>query len=160
MVKSIVSPDLFNLEAQMKKQPYRNAKYNPQRVLDLLWAIRLNDKFYFDTYGKMWQQEKFKDHWQMEKMKPYDLPEGIELEIQELETNETRFSDGGGYRQKFAFIKKQQPEHNDKNKFIKDVVQQVYGARADAGDSSLSLISDFEIWLIKYMENFRIERIK
>lgn len=47
--------------AVKKIQPLKNAKHNHKRVLDLLWAIRLYDRFYFDTYGKMWLDEMIKE---------------------------------------------------------------------------------------------------
>ena len=40
----------------------KNSKHTPQAVLNLLWAIRNNDKFYFDTYGKMWLNQMIKEH--------------------------------------------------------------------------------------------------
>ena len=45
----------------MDKQNLKNRKHTEQKVLDLLWAIRHHDKFYFDTYGKMWLKEMIKE---------------------------------------------------------------------------------------------------
>jgi len=42
-------------------QELKNRKHTPQAVLNLLWAIRNNDKFYFDTYGKLWLNEMIKE---------------------------------------------------------------------------------------------------
>ena len=39
----------------------KNRKHTPKRVLNLLWAIRLDDRFYFDTYGEMWLKEMIKE---------------------------------------------------------------------------------------------------
>lgn len=47
-----------------KNVPYnnlKNRKHTPQKVLDLLWAIRNHDKFYFDTYGVLWIKELLKE---------------------------------------------------------------------------------------------------
>jgi len=98
-------------------------------------------------------REKF-EKWSMPKMKPYDVPEGIEV----LSANGETVKHGN----LFAFIKhkpKEEVESQAKNKLIKDITQKYYGARADAGDSSLSLISDFEVWLINYMEGYTVERL-
>jgi len=45
----------------MTKQKPQIRKYTDQDVLDLLWSIRHQDKFYFDTYGKMWLKEMVKE---------------------------------------------------------------------------------------------------
>jgi hypothetical protein len=45
-----------------KTQKLINRKHTTQAVLNLLWAIRNNDKFYFDTYGKLWLNEMIKEH--------------------------------------------------------------------------------------------------
>lgn len=44
------------------KDKRRNNKFTAHQVLNLLWAIRLNDKFYFDTYGKEWLKEYAKQN--------------------------------------------------------------------------------------------------
>jgi len=44
-----------------KERDIKNRKHTEQKVLDLLWAIRHNDKFYFDTYGKLWLKEMIKE---------------------------------------------------------------------------------------------------
>lgn len=45
----------------------KNRKHTPQAVLNLLWAIRNNDKFYFDTYGKLWLNEMIKESQKLSK---------------------------------------------------------------------------------------------
>lgn len=40
----------------------KNRKHTEQKVLDLLWSIRTHDRFYFDTYGKIWLREMIKEH--------------------------------------------------------------------------------------------------
>lgn len=97
------------------------------------------------------------EDWEMESLKPYDVPEEISIGIWK------DYPKGQNQYIQFAFIKhepKEEAESQIKNKLIKDITQKVYGERADVGDSSLSLISDFEVWLINYMEQFSIERIK
>ena len=53
------------MDATTKQTKYmnnlKNRKHTPQAVLNLLWAIRNNDKFYFDTYGKLWLNEMIKE---------------------------------------------------------------------------------------------------
>jgi len=44
-----------------KERGVKNRKYTEQKVLDFLWAIRNNDKFYFDAYGKQWLKEMIKE---------------------------------------------------------------------------------------------------
>lgn len=44
-----------------KERNLKNRKHTEQKVLDLLWAIRNHDKFYFDTYGKLWLKEMIKE---------------------------------------------------------------------------------------------------
>lgn len=39
----------------------KNRKHTPQAVLNLLWSIRSYDKYYFDTYGKLWLNEMIKE---------------------------------------------------------------------------------------------------
>jgi hypothetical protein len=45
----------------------KNRKHTPQAVLNLLWAIRNNDRFYFDTYGKLWLSEMIKESKKLKK---------------------------------------------------------------------------------------------
>lgn len=94
----------------------------------------------------------------LEKFKPYDAPEGVIIRV---EKQYKSFEDA--HPKLFAFIRnepKEEDKSQAKNNLIKDVTQQFYGARADAGDSSFSLIHDFEIWLINYMDGYKVERIK
>ena len=117
---------------------------------------------------------------EMESLKPYPVPYGIEIEVIGNSSSPIPFAVIKHRTKVYSFadfIANKLPALNSianqmfeerpkdetqdaKNKMIKDITQKFYGARADAGDSSLSLISDFEIWLINYMEEFRIERIK
>ena len=45
----------------MTEKTLKNRKHSEQKVLDLLWAIRNYDRFYFETYGKMWLKELIKE---------------------------------------------------------------------------------------------------
>lgn len=45
----------------LKERELKNRKHTAQAVLNLLWAIRHHDKFYFDTYGKLWLAEMIKE---------------------------------------------------------------------------------------------------
>ena len=49
------------------KTELKNRKHTPQAVLNLLWAIRNHDKFYFDTYGKLWLSEMIKESQKLSK---------------------------------------------------------------------------------------------
>lgn len=44
-----------------------------------------------------------------------------------------------------------------KSELVRDIVNKIYGERATAQDSPLSLITDFEIWLIERIEKFESE---
>lgn len=41
---------------------------------------------------------------------------------------------------------------------IKDILNKVYGERCTCNDSSLVVITDLEIWLINYLQNYKIEK--
>lgn len=57
---------------KMIRQPLKNRKHTPEAVLNLLWSLRKSDKFYFDTYGKMWLTVMIKEaiHKQTAKKQP------------------------------------------------------------------------------------------